>query len=492
MDMILYTNKAHKFNAAMMWTFSIILSFTAYIKGGISLGIAAGTVTGITSLIATFLAFLKVKSNLIKSIILPLLPTFGILVYSIAQGGVERMFTGYLVCTCLAAVYFNRKVLAIFASIISTMLITVFFINPKIILGNTTDISEFIPRFGLYICGSLALYYLSSEGNKHLTSANNENKKAQLLNESLTNVIKQVNETTENLFENVNRCKDSILENQQGITNIAKSIDDISRAAEDSAVAVNNVSDYVTDSTNIINDTYSLSKEVEKEFRSTYDTLSLGSKEADNMMNHMDVMRNSIQSAVQAVSELQKKMDLIGEFLISITDIASQTNMLALNASIEAARAGESGRGFTVVAEEIRRLAEQSSKTAKDIQYITMEAQNTTCNAIEEVQKGSASVEEGTAMITEFMEIFCTIKNSIDSVNNKLYAEYEMMDKIADRFNNMREQLETLAATSEENSASTQQILSMTTVQDEAIKSTAQMVKEISNLGQKLKDQING
>jgi len=240
----------------------------------------------------------------------------------------------------------------------------------------------------------------------------------------------------------------------------------------------------------LISETYSISKEVENEFRSTYETILVGAKEADEVMQHLDIMRNSIQSAVSAVTELQEKMDVIGQFLESITNIASQTNLLALNAAIEAARAGESGRGFNVVAEEIRKLADQSSRTAKDIQEITIEAQNTTSNAIEEVQKGNASVEEGSAKITDVMKILGNAKTSIESVNHKLYAEYEMMDKVAERFRNMREHLETLAAALEENSASTQQVLAMTMVQNEAITNTAEMIKKIKELGQALKDQL--
>lgn len=183
-------------------------------------------------------------------------------------------------------------------------------------------------------------------------------------------------------------------------------------------------------------------------------------------------------------------MDAIGQFLQIITNIAAQTNLLALNAAIEAARAGESGKGFTVVAEEIRKLAEQSSMAAKDIQKITTEAQNTTYNAIEEVQKGNVSVEEGSARITDVIKILGDVKNSIESVNQKLYTEYEMMDKIAERFRNMREHLETLAAASEENSASTQQVLAMTMVQNEAVNNTAEIIKKIKELGQTLKDQL--
>ena len=484
-----YINKAHKFNALTMWVFSMILSITAYFNGGIKLALSAATVTFATSLVATGLAYIKVKNNFLKSLIIPLLPTVGTLLYSISQGGVPRMFTAYLVCACLAAVYFNKNIILIFSSIVSAMIISVYVINPEALLGVNHGIGEFIPRFGMFLCGVLALYYLAKEGSRHLSKALNESEKASLLNENLTNVIKQVNITTDSLFENVNICNDSIVENQQGITSVARSIKDISKAVEDSAIVVNTVSSYVSDSSKIIDETYSLSKEVEKEFRSTFDVLLVGTQEADDMMRHMDIMRNSIHSAVSAVTELQEKMNIIGQFLESITKIASQTNLLSLNAAIEAARAGESGKGFTVVAEEIRKLAEQSSQTVKDIHNITIKVQNTTRNALKEVQKGNASVEEGTAKVTDVMQIFGTVKNSIDSVNTKLYIEYEMMDKVADRFNNMREQLETLAAASEENSASSQQVLAMTMVQDDAIKKTAEMIKQIRELGQTLKDQ---
>ncbi|NLG87902.1 MAG: hypothetical protein GX494_01585, partial [Clostridiaceae bacterium] len=463
---------------------------TAYFNGGLRLAIIAAAFTYTISLVATGIAYIKVKNNLIKSLVIPLLPGIGTIVYSASQGGVPRMFIAYIVCVCLAAVYFNKKVTLIYSSIITAILLGLYIINPTSLLGINNGFGEFIPRFGMFVCGSVALYYLTNEGSKHLTEAVNESEKASVLNKNLTEIIRQVNITTESLFENVNKCNDSIKENQQGLTSVTRSIQDISKAVEESAVAVNNVSNYISDSSQLINEAYSISKEVENEFRSTYETILVGAKEADEVMQHLDIMRNSIQSAVSAVTELQEKMDVIGQFLENITNIASQTNLLALNAAIEAARAGESGRGFNVVAEEIRKLADQSSRTAKDIQEITIEAQNTTSNAIEDVQKGNASVEEGFAKIADVMKILGNAKTSIESVNQKLYAEYEMMDKVAERFRNMREHLETLAAASEENSASTQQVLAMTMVQNEAITNTAEMIKKIKELGQTLKDQL--
>lgn len=485
-----YINKAHKFNAFLMWVFSAVLAITAYFNGGLKLAIVAASFLSFTCSVVTVIAYIKVRNNFIKSLIITLLPATGTIMYSASQGGIPRMFTGYLVCTCFAAVYFNKKVILVFCSVVSAMILGLYIINPTLLLGVNSSFGEFLPRFGMFVCGSLALCYLASEGSKHLAEAVKESEKASVLNKNLTGIIEQVNITTESLFENVSKCNDNIVENQQGVTSVTRSIQDISKAVEESAVAINNVSSYVSDSSQLINETYSISKEVEKEFRSTYETISVGAQKADEMTQHLDIMRNSIHSAVSAVTELQEKMDMIGHFLESITSIASQTNLLALNAAIEAARAGETGKGFTVVAEEIRTLAEQSSEAAKDIQKITLEAQKTTYNAIEEVQKGNASVEEGSARIADVMKMLVNVKNSIESVNQKLYTEYEMMDKVADRFSNMREHLETLAAASEENSASTQQVLAMTMVQNEAINNTAEMIKKIKELGQTLKDQL--
>jgi len=470
--------------------FLTVLSITAYFNGGIKLALAAATVTYATSLVATGIAYLKKISNFSKSLIIPLLPAVGTLMYSISQGGVPRMFSAYLVCACFAVIYFDKKIILVFCSIVSTMLILVYFISPASLLGVDSSFGEFVLRFGMYICGSIALYFLASEGSKHLTNALSESEKATQLNKHLTEIMNHINITTENLFENVSKCNDSMIANQQGVSSVTRTIQEISKAVEESAEAVYNVSSYVSDSSQLISETYSVSKEVEAEFRSIYDTIIVGARDADEMMQHLGIMRKSIQSAVSAVTELQKKMNAIGKYLDSITKIASNTNILALNASIEAARAGEAGKGFTVVAEEVRNLAEKSSSAAKDIKNITADALDTMLNAIEEVQKGNEAVEEGSSKIADVMAILGNVKNSIESVNEKLYLEYEMMDKVADRFTNMREQLETLAAASEENTASTQEVLSMTMVQNEAIDNSVELIKKIKELGQLLKAQL--
>ena len=94
-----YINKAHKFNALLMWVFSTVLSITAYINGGLKRAIVAAAFLTITSLVATGIAYIKVKNNLIKSLVITLLPGIGTIAYSASRADTAHVYR--LSCMCL-------------------------------------------------------------------------------------------------------------------------------------------------------------------------------------------------------------------------------------------------------------------------------------------------------------------------------------------------------------------------------------------------------
>ena len=147
----------------------------------------------------------------------------------------------------------------------------------------------------------------------------------------------------------------------------------------------------------------------------------------------------------------------INEAVVAIQDIASQTNLLSLNASIEAARAGESGRGFAVVAEQIRKLAEDSANSAEQIEAIVRELIANSKEGVAKMHDLSNASKEQADRLEKTTDSFDGLKREMDSVS---VASKEILDQtssINNLKNGVSSVIEQLAAIAEENAASTQE-----------------------------------
>ena len=137
----------------------------------------------------------------------------------------------------------------------------------------------------------------------------------------------------------------------------------------------------------------------------------------------VDGMRNiarSVEESARTIEELGKSSDQIGEIITVINDIADQTNLLALNAAIEAARAGEHGKGFAVVADEVRKLAERTTKATKEIKAKIELIQERTAGAVEAMNSGRKNVEEGVGLATEAGDSLNTIVDMVSNVSDMI------------------------------------------------------------------------
>ena len=172
-----------------------------------------------------------------------------------------------------------------------------------------------------------------------------------------------------------------------------------------------------------------------------------------------------VGKSAETVKELGKSSDQIGEIVTVIDDIADQTNLLALNAAIEAARAGEQGRGFAVVADEVRKLAERTTKATKEIAGMIKKIQADTAGAVSSMQEGTRQVDQGIAMA--------------DKAGNSLKEIVQVSQKVTDM-------VMQIAAASEQQSSASEQISqnveAISTVTGQTASSTQQIARAAEDL----------
>ena len=151
---------------------------------------------------------------------------------------------------------------------------------------------------------------------------------------------------------------------------------------------------------------------IQKSSNEVFQMTSEGSQLMKSSNEQMVKIDQIVQESVQKVQGLDVKSQEISKLVSVIQEIADQTNLLALNAAIEAARAGEHGRGFAVVADEVRKLAEQVSTSVADITEIVTGIQNESSLVAESLQDGYKEVKQGTTQIKTTQETFAGINSA--------------------------------------------------------------------------------
>ncbi|HDH04544.1 MAG TPA: methyl-accepting chemotaxis protein [Nitrospirae bacterium] len=192
----------------------------------------------------------------------------------------------------------------------------------------------------------------------------------------------------------------------------------------------------------------------------------------------MSRISRSVNESADTVGALGKRSEQIGDIIKVINDIAGQTNLLALNAAIEAARAGEQGRGFAVVADEVRKLAERTTSATNEIEDMIKGIQEDTGRAVESMQAGTKEVEEGV--------------NSANQAGDALKQIVESVQNVTDMIQQIATAAEEQSSTGEEVAINLESVADLTKQTADAVQMSSESTRNLDVLARELQELVSG
>ena len=212
---------------------------------------------------------------------------------------------------------------------------------------------------------------------------------------------------------------------------------------------------------------------------------------AERAVNQMDQIEETVERSAAVVAKLGTMSQEIGHIVETISDIAGQTNLLALNAAIEAARAGESGRGFSVVAEEVRKLAEQSDQAAQQIATLIGGIQAETENAVAVMAAGTREVRTGAEVVRTAGRSFQEINELVAAVSDQVRAISESFGSLAEGNTQILQAMHDLKSIGEAASQQTQNVSAATEEQSAAMQEIASAGHELTRYAEELQQAVD-
>jgi methyl-accepting chemotaxis protein len=234
---------------------------------------------------------------------------------------------------------------------------------------------------------------------------------------NIRHLVKQIVETTEQVAASSEEFTASAEHSAMATRKVAESVSEVATGAEKQAIAVDNTVAIVEQMAASIQQISTNANEVSGVADRTAETAAQGQTTINAAVQQMELIEKTVSDSAFAVTSLGEQSKEIGQIVDTISGIAGQTNLLALNAAIEAARAGEQGRGFAVVADEVRKLAEQSQEATKQIAHLISEIQNETNNAVVAMDKGAHEVKAGSEVVNNAGLAFNEIVAHVDELS---------------------------------------------------------------------------
>jgi methyl-accepting chemotaxis protein len=374
----------------------------------------------------------------------------------------------------------------LFELVITILAITVLFLILR-------RISKYIHQASV-VLHDIAEGDLTIEVNKKLLNRNDEigqlGISAILLRDKIREMMSNISDSIVTLSAAADELEQSTKKSRLTVNSVAKAMTDVAKGAmsqaEDtqhascSIIEVGNEISSITDAVNVLK---ARAQDISKASEQADIIADKLEESANNTMSAIDKIANQTEATNMAAEDIKKALDVI-------SDITESTNLLSLNASIEAARAGENGRGFGVVAGEIKALAEQSSKSAKEIADILSKLLSESEKSLEVVGNVKIAIKDQKSKLDDTRKQFEVVRDGVEESSNSIRSIYEKIMILDNHRDTLVDTIESLSAISEENAASTEETTASTDQLNETVEEISNNASELRHMAEVLKQSI--
>lgn len=308
---------------------------------------------------------------------------------------------------------------------------------------------------------------------------------------SLTQIVKQISSSSEQVAASSEELSASAEESKSTSEHISRAM----QMAADSNVKQSSMTEKsaesITELLDSISSVASNTGNIADLSSSMRDKAEIGSKSVNKMLDQMKFIDKSVDSAGNGLQTLVASTAEISDISSLITTISEQTNLLALNAAIEAARAGEQGKGFAVVAEEVRKLADETNKSANHIQSVVATIQNESIETVNNIKVVQENVSSGIVLSQETTGNFNEILNLVEQVTSQIQEVAAATQQLTSGVEVIQHTVHTLAAGTKETSANTEAVANSSQEQLHSMGEISYAAESLSQLAEELQTVIN-
>lgn len=295
-----------------------------------------------------------------------------------------------------------------------------------------------------------------------------------------SNAIQQVSDAIQHVAVGAQNQSDQAGQTVRAVQDVNEAIAQVAKGAESQVNSIHEASRVVAGMKESLDRTMGVLKVVAASSGRTAESAARGAELAKRVVASMQRVENATDNVAVKIRELGAHSQEIEQILEVIEGIAGQTNLLALNAAIEAARAGEHGRGFAVVADEVRKLAERSSTETKSIAELIGRVKEAIAKSVDAIESGSKDVEESTALTEEAGKALSQISSDARDSEKHISELVQSAEALAEASIRVEKAMDEIVSVAEENTAATEEIAASAGEMSKAIDGIAAVCEETS------------